>query len=139
MNAHQLDADGVILNTIVVDSLDVFPNLVDAYIGGQIGDSIVAGALLFKPAEPPTREEKKAARAAAVDAIKVTTSGGHEFDGDEVSQTRMVRAIVALQATGTPSINWTLSDNSIIDASAAELVEALALSGAAQAAVWVIT
>lgn len=51
MNAHQLDADGVIKNTIVVDSLDVLPNLVDASIGGKIGDSIVNGVLF--PVEVP--------------------------------------------------------------------------------------
>jgi len=49
MNAHQLDDDGVIINTIVVESLDVFPSLVDASIGGQRGDSVVNGAVIPKP------------------------------------------------------------------------------------------
>jgi hypothetical protein len=52
-------------------------------------------------------------------------------------QVRMVRAIVALQATGTPSVVWVLADDSTVQATAAELVEALALAGAAQAALWV--
>jgi hypothetical protein len=39
MNAHQLDANGVIINTIVVDSLNVFPNLIDASLGGTAGDT----------------------------------------------------------------------------------------------------
>jgi hypothetical protein len=56
---------------------------------------------------------------------------------DETSQDRMVRAIVALQATGTPSVVWVLADNSTVQATAAELAEALALAGAAQAALWV--
>lgn len=84
------------------------------------------------------REQKKAARAVTVGAITVTTAAGHTFDGDEVSQTRMVRAIVALQATATPNIAWVLSNNTAIQATAAELTEALALAGAAQAAVWVL-
>lgn len=84
------------------------------------------------------REQAKAQRQAAVDAIKVTTQAGHTFDGDETSQTRMARAVIALQATGAPSVTWVLADNSVIQASAAELAEALALAGAAQAAVWVI-
>lgn len=84
------------------------------------------------------REKQKAERAAVVDAIMVTTSSGNTFDGDEVSQTRMARAIIALQATGTPTVNWVLANNSTIDASAAELVEALALAGSAQAAAWII-
>lgn len=87
---------------------------------------------------PDSRELAKAARAAAVAAITVTTTAGNTFDGDETSQGRMVRAIVALQATGAPSVNWVLADNSVIQASAAELSEALALAGAAQASVWVI-
>lgn len=84
------------------------------------------------------REAAKAARAAAVEAITVTTAAGNVFDGDETSQTRMARAIIALQATGTPNVNWVLHDNTVIQASVAELSEALALAGAAQAAIWVI-
>lgn len=84
------------------------------------------------------RNAAKAARDAAVAVITVTTQAGNTFDGDEVSQGRMARAIIALQATGTPSVNWVLADNSVISASAAELTEALALAGAAQAAIWVI-
>lgn len=47
MNAHQLDANGSIINTIVVNSLDVFPNLIDASIGGVIGD-VWTGAVIVK-------------------------------------------------------------------------------------------
>lgn len=77
-------------------------------------------------------------RTEIVNNIKVTTQAGNTFDGDEVSQTRMARAIIALQAAGTPSVNWVLADNTVIQASAAELTEALALAGAAQAEAWVI-
>lgn len=34
MIAHQLDANGVIVNTIVVESLDFMPNLIEATEGG---------------------------------------------------------------------------------------------------------
>lgn len=85
-----------------------------------------------------TREARKRDRAAAVAAIVVTTSAGNSFDGDETSQGRMARAIIALQGTGTPTVNWVLSDNTVLAATAAELTEALALAGAAQAALWVI-
>ncbi len=53
MIAHQLDpVTGVILNNIMVASLDVFPNLVDAgHYRGDIGDRIVNGVLV--PAETP--------------------------------------------------------------------------------------
>ena len=105
-----------------------------------------AGQWVFedKPQEPQedarakARKAAKEARDAAVAAIVVTTAAGNQFDGDEVSQGRMARAILALQATGTPSVNWVLYDNSVIQATVAELTEALALAGATQAAIWVI-
>ena len=84
------------------------------------------------------RESAKQARTAAIEAITVTTAAGNTFDGDETSQTRLARKIIELQATNTPSVNWVLANNTAIQATAAELVEALALSGAAQAAVWVL-
>ena len=74
----------------------------------------------------------------AVAKISVTTQAGNTFDGDEVSQTRMARAIIALQSTGTPATVWVLADNTVIQATVAELAEALALSGAAQSALWVL-
>jgi hypothetical protein len=100
--------------------------------------------------EPMTEEEReqaaakrrlelKAQREAAVAAIKVTTAAGNTFDGDETSQTRMARAILRMQAAGAPSVTWVLADNTVIQATAAELTEALALAAAAQAAIWVIT
>ena len=49
MNAHQLDANGVIINTIVVDSLNVFPNLIDASVGGTAGDTWNGTAIVKKP------------------------------------------------------------------------------------------
>ena len=84
------------------------------------------------------REQWKTERAAAVAAITVTTQAGNTFDGDEVSQGRMARAILALNASpaGT-TVTWVLADNSTIEAAPAELTEALALAGAAQAAIWV--
>jgi hypothetical protein len=84
------------------------------------------------------RTTAKAERAAAVDAIKVTTAAGNTFDGDETSQTRMARAIIALSTGLAPSVAWVLADNSVIQATAAELTEALVLAGQAQAALWVI-
>lgn len=84
------------------------------------------------------RDEWKARRAAAVEAISVTTATGNTFDGDEVSQGRMARAVIALQAAGPDStVNWILADNTVIQATADELLEALAMAGAAQADLWV--
>lgn len=99
--------------------------------------------LYVEPPPPPETDEQRRARlrwdrVLAVQAIKVTTAAGNTFDGDEISQGRMARAIIALNATGTPSVTWVLANNSTIQATAAELTEALSLAGAAQAAIWVI-
>ena len=91
------------------------------------------------PDEPAlTRAQLKIKRAEAVANIKVTTAAGNTFDGDEESQGRMARAIIALSTGLAPSVNWVLADNSTIEATAAELTEALVLAGMAQAAIWVI-
>ena len=82
------------------------------------------------------RESFKAARATAVDNIKVTTAAGNTFDGDETSQTRMSRAILVLSTGAAASVPWVLANNTVIQATAAELTEALALAGAEQAQLW---
>lgn len=89
------------------------------------------------------REEAKRKREEAVANIKVTTSNGNTFDGDEASQGRMSRAIIGLmsaqtEATGVVTIKWVLADNTIIDVDATELTEALTLAGKEQANLWVI-
>lgn len=87
----------------------------------------------INPIDP--REEFKQQRAIAVSKIKVTTSSGNTFDGDETSQTRMARAIVGL-GTGE-AITWVLADNTVIQATKEELTEAMKLAGRAQADLWV--
>jgi len=82
------------------------------------------------------REEWKQQRQAAVDSITVTVNG-KIFDGDEVSQTRMARAIIGIQAAQVESLVWTLADNTVTSVTVAELTEALILAGQAQAALWV--
>lgn len=87
------------------------------------------------------RNEAKKNRAEYVAGIKVTTQSGRTFDGDETSQNRMTRAIIGLNAQPqdpVPTITWVLADNTPVQVTAAELTEALALAGAAQAAVWVV-
>lgn len=51
MRAHVLAIDGTIENTILVESLDALDGvtLVDAAIGGQIGDKIIAGNVVPAP------------------------------------------------------------------------------------------
>lgn len=79
--------------------------------------------------------EKKQTRETAVATIKVTTTAGNTYDGDEISQTRMARAIVVMSETDT--IGWVLSDNTVVVIDKAELSEALKRAGAEMARLWV--
>lgn len=80
----------------------------------------------------------KAARQVAVDHIKVTTQAGHTFDGDEVSQGRMARAILALDAAGQASTTWVLSNNTPTTVTRDDLQQALVLAGQEQTRLWLL-
>lgn len=83
------------------------------------------------------RDLKKEARTKKVSEIVVDV-GGLLFDGDETSQNRMARTVVAMQTAGVTSIPWTLADNTIVEATVDNLIEALLKSGQAQSAMWAI-
>lgn len=89
---------------------------------------------LTQKAIDDTREAFKSNRSIAVQSIKVTV-GDKVFDGDETSQTRMARAIVAM--TDTETVLWVLADNTPVQVTKDELTEALRLAGEAQAQAWV--
>lgn len=57
MIAHVVE-NGLVINTIIVDSLDDLPNLVDGSVGG-IGWGYVDGLLLPPPVPPKTPEQIK--------------------------------------------------------------------------------
>lgn len=93
------------------------------------------------PVEPDSpekiRKRKKQDRTEAVSKITVTTTSGKVFDGDEISQDRMARAILALDLGETTL--WVLANNVPTSGiSREELKEALRLAGAAQTAIWSI-
>lgn len=118
------------------------PSVTDAHVT-EDGVELVDGEWKTKwKITPFTQDEMRAvakmSRQAQVSEIKVTTISGKTFDGDETSQTRMARAIIAMQATGAQTVTWVLADNTATQATVAELTEALALAGGAQAAIWVI-
>lgn len=88
-------------------------------------------------AQAADREVKKTNRAKAVERITVTVNG-KIFDGDEVSQGRMVRALLAMQIASVAETTWVLANNMPTSVTVAELGEALVKAGLAQNAVWVI-
>ena len=60
--------------------------------------------------------------------IVVTTINGNEFDGNDLSQSRMVSAIMSAKASGKFELQWKLANNKIVLIQIEELEEALALS-----------
>lgn len=85
---------------------------------------------------PTARQKAKTARQIAVDNIKVTTASGRVFDGDETSQGRMARAILALNAAQAPATEWVLADNTKVQVTKEELTEAMILAGLEQTRLW---
>ena len=145
MKTHIIE-NNIVTNTIlatVTEAQAAFPGAVciDGATGGigwaWDGETLTAPAVAA-PTPEALREAAKAARELAVSQITVTTAAGNTFDGDETSQGRMARAIIALSTGLAPSVPWVLADNSVISATAAELTEALVLAGQAQAALWVL-
>lgn len=130
--------NNTVVNTVIADNplSDSWIKSDSAIIGSRFveGEFLPPGAVFM----PKTREELKAERDAAVAAIVVTTSTGKQFNGDETSQTRMSRAIVAMQVANAQTITWVLADNTAVEVTLAELSEALVLAGQAQAAIWTL-
>lgn len=91
----------------------------------------------------PTAEEiaahelaqAKAERADAVSKIIVTVDG-MAFDGDEESQQRVARSIIALEDGET--MPWVLYDNTIAEVTKEQLKQVLRLAGQKQSELWVV-
>ncbi len=76
----------------------------------------------------------KSSREQAVAAISVTVDG-LVFDGDEIAQSRMARAVAAAD-TMEQAVPWTLADNTVAMVTAGQLKQALYLAGARQTELW---
>lgn len=85
MRAHLIE-NGVVVNTIVVDTLDVFPNLIDAEFGGSIGDLWDGSAFTAPPPIPDSDRMSKLWQAA------------HDFESTVITSTiaiLLMRGIVS--------------------------------------------
>lgn len=100
--------------------------------------------LIINPPEPehvPTQEEieaqalaiAKRERAKAVERLTVEVEG-MVFDGDETSQARM--SVAASSMVDDETNVWVLHDNSVVQVSKAQLLQACRLARIAQSAVW---
>lgn len=76
----------------------------------------------------------KAARHVAVAAITVEVDG-LVFDGDELSQTRMARAVAAADSL-EQRVAWTLADNTVVTVAVLQLKKALSLASTKQTEIW---
>jgi len=83
--------------------------------------------------EAKAREDFKQDRETNVANIKVTVDN-MVFDGDETSQTRMAKAIVAMEDNETTL--WVLADNTQIQATKEQLKQALRLACEEQTSLW---
>lgn len=90
--------------------------------------------MLISHKSPLQKHRLRAKRTADVKSITVTVTSGKVFDGDEESQGRMARAVIA----GEPGqvTRWKLADNQWADVTHEELREALQLAGGAQTTIW---
>ena len=95
-----------------------------------------------RPPEEVAAEElvhAKTERAEAVSRIIVTVDG-MQFDGDEISQTRMSRAVILAAVFGkdldATTTKWILADNTVAYPTIRQLAQALMLAGEEQTAVW---
>jgi len=75
-------------------------------------------------------------RQSLVDSLVVTTTSGKSFDGDEVSQDRIAKAIQVAEITGLTECEWVLANNIPTLVTLDELKEALVKSFVAMGAVW---
>lgn len=84
----------------------------------------------------PNAAKLKERRLEAVNSVTVTSTSGKVFDGDEVSQDRMVRAISIAAITGQTTTDWKLADNTIVEVPLDELKEVLSLAGQEMSRIW---
>ncbi len=112
MNAHQLNENGLIINTIVVESLDALPDLHDASLGGSIGDSIIDGLLVKKPLPLIPISDLKASKNAEINAARLAAnSSTFTYEGkviacDELSAKDIDTTNSQILNTGAMPSGW---------------------------------
>ena len=121
---------------------------IDAEVGGghTVGEqwisfdgTIPVGATITRPEKTEQELEverlvkAKSERADYVSKIIVEVDD-MLFDGDETSQDRMARSIIALNDGET--VQWVLADNTIAQVTKEQLREALRKAGTAQTSIW---
>ena len=78
---------------------------------------------------------RKLVRSRAVNAIIVEVDG-MKFDGDEVAQGRMARALKVAELNNLDKTAWVLADNTVVEVTKKQLEEALTKAMLQQATLW---
>ena len=115
---------------------------VDQYAKNNL-DKVVIEKIYIPTEEDLKKEELKKAKQNRAEAVsKITVEiDGMVFDGDEISQERMSRTVVAAASTGETgdsTTTWVLHDNTIATPTIAQLARALRAAGEAQTKLWTI-
>ena len=124
-----------------------YENAAEKAAFGPTGLTAMTAAQVEAHFNPPKTEEElaaearaafKAQRAINVANIKVSSSLGNTFDGDEESTQRMLEPIAVLKEKpeGTTSL-WVLSDNTVAEVALPEFLEVLELAGLEKTRLWV--
>lgn len=87
-----------------------------------------------REAAQSTHEEWKADRELAVRSLVVEVDG-LRFDGNEISQNRIARAVAASDST-EQMVAWTLADNTVVTVTVLQLKKALSLASTKQTEIW---
>lgn len=102
------------------------------------GEWYLKGYAPQKPQEVIEAEALAQAKAERADAVSkiIVTVDGMAFDGDEESQQRVARSIIALEDGET--MPWVLYDNTIAEVTKEQLKQVLRLAGQKQSELWVV-
>lgn len=106
-----------------------------AYIEKQGNAYVIVAVPELTPEELEAQAlaQAKAERAAEVEALTVEVEG-MVFDADETSQARM--SVAASSMTDDETNVWVLADNTIVQVTKTQLMQACRLARIAQSAVW---
>ena len=102
---------------------------------GDIAEFVDEIADLLENNEVYVQAIRRARKEKAIREVTVDVNS-KVFDGDEISQSRMLRAIQIAAVTGETATQWKLADNSIVDVTLDELKEALMLAGKEMSKIW---
>ena len=81
--------------------------------------------------------EAKEERAESVSGIRVTVDG-MVFDGDEVAQQRLARAIMVAEITGMNETQWVMADNTVHTITVTQAKEALSKAMLQMGELWTV-